>query len=132
MKKQKEFIMNIIANIAHKKIYKGLDFSKKNIYEFHEIPGLAEAGWNEEDYKNSVEDDKTFEEHCQFIVGKLKTHKSAWPFMKPVDREDVSDYYEVIKDPVDLETIGKRIEGKFYNDENYQMFESDVLRMFKN
>mmetsp|Transcript_16918 Transcript_16918/g.18883 ORF Transcript_16918/g.18883 Transcript_16918/m.18883 type:complete len:204 (+) Transcript_16918:94-705(+) len=62
MKKQKEFIMNIIANASHKKIYKGLDFSQKSSFEFEEIPGLAEAGWNEEDYKNSIEDDKGFEE----------------------------------------------------------------------
>jgi histone acetyltransferase len=63
MKKQKEFLMNIIANIAHKKIYKGLDFSQKTTYDFHDIPGLVEAGWNEEDYKNSIEDDKSFEEY---------------------------------------------------------------------
>jgi histone acetyltransferase len=53
MKKQKEFVMNIVTNIAHKKIYKGLDFSSEKGFEFHDIPGLAESGWTEEDYKNS-------------------------------------------------------------------------------
>lgn len=130
MKKQKEFIMNIIANIAHKRIYKGLDFTKKKAYEFKDIPGLQEAGWNEEDYKNSVEDEKTFEQHCIFIIEKLKTHKSAWPFLKPVSREEVSDYYDVITNPIDLQTITKRVqEGKY---SLVKMFEEDVLRMFAN
>lgn len=130
MRKQKEFIMNIIASVAHKKVYKGLDFSKKAIYEFKDIPGLAEAGWNEEDYKNSVEDEKTFEEHWEFIVNKLKTHKSSWPFLKPVNSEDVDDYYDVIKDPIDLETISKKIKSGDYKD--VQPFKDDVLRMFEN
>lgn len=130
MKRQKEFIMNIIANVAHKKIYPGLDFSKKSVYEFKDIPGLAQAGWNEEDYKNSVEDDKTFEEHCASIVEKLEKHKSSWPFKKPVDAEQVSDYYDVIKSPIDLETISKKIKNGDYKD--VQTFEKDVLRMFSN
>jgi histone acetyltransferase len=130
MKKQKELIMTIIANIAHRKIYKGLDFSKKQTYDFKDIPGLAEAGWTEEDYKNSVEDDKTFEEHWEFIVKKLQTHKSSWPFLKPVNKEDVSDYYEVIKEPIDLQTISFRIKEKCYKD--VEMFENDVIRMFTN
>lgn len=130
MRKQKEFIMNIIANVAHKKIYKGLDFSKQSVFEFKDIPGLIESGWTEEDYKNSVEDDKTFEEHCEFIVNKLKTHKSSWPFLKPVSKDEVDDYYDVIKDPIDLETISKQIHDGYYND--VQKFEDDVLRMFTN
>ena len=62
MKKQKEFIMNVISNIAHKKIYKALDFSEDTDHGFDDIPGLKEAGWNEEDYKNSIEDERTFDE----------------------------------------------------------------------
>ena len=50
------------------KIYKGLDFSKKQVYGFKDIPGLTEAGWTEEDYKNSIDDDKTFEQEWEYIV----------------------------------------------------------------
>ena len=112
------------------KIYKGLDFSRKQIYEFKDIPGLTEAGWNEEDYKNSIEDDKTFEQHWEYIVEKLKKHKSSWPFMKPVNPEDVNDYYDVIKDPIDIETITNRISKGYYK--NTTQFEDDVMRMFTN
>lgn len=27
-------------------------------------------------------------------------HKSAWPFMEPVDPEEAPDYYKVIKEPM--------------------------------
>lgn len=112
------------------KIYKGLDFTNKQVYDFNEIPGLIEAGWNEEDYKNSIEDDKTFEQHCEYIVEKLKKHKSSWPFLKPVNKDDVADYYDVIKDPVDIETISNRIAMGNYK--TSQQFEEDVMRMFSN
>ena len=36
-------------------------------------------------------------------------HENSWPFRKPVDREKVRDYYEVIKRPMDLETIQKKV-----------------------
>lgn len=27
-------------------------------------------------------------------------HKSAWPFMEPVDPEEAPDYYNVVKEPM--------------------------------
>lgn len=30
----------------------------------------------------------------------LQAHKSAWPFMEPVDPEEAPDYYKVIKEPM--------------------------------
>lgn len=30
----------------------------------------------------------------------LQSHKSAWPFMEPVDPEEAPDYYKVIKEPM--------------------------------
>ena len=61
---------------------------------------------------------------------KLKSHKSSWPFSHPVNPDEVPDYYEVIKDPIDLETIQKKISEKKYKDA--LQFESDVLRIFSN
>lgn len=34
----------------------------------------------------------------------LQLHKSAWPFMEPVDPTEAPDYYKVIKEPM----------GKYY------------------
>lgn len=32
----------------------------------------------------------------------IMNHPSAWPFLKPVDAQEVSDYYLVIKDPIGM------------------------------
>ncbi len=29
-------------------------------------------------------------------------HKSAWPFMEPVDPEEAPDYYDVVKEPMGM------------------------------
>jgi len=31
----------------------------------------------------------------QKLLTDLQAHPSAWPFMKPVNKEEVQDYYEV-------------------------------------
>ena len=36
-------------------------------------------------------------------------HENSWPFRTPVDKEKVRDYYDVIKKPMDLETIQKKV-----------------------
>ncbi|KAJ9577901.1 hypothetical protein L9F63_025239, partial [Diploptera punctata] len=43
------------------------------------------------------------------LIKQLQTHKSAWPFMEPVDPNEAPDYYKVIKEPMDLQTIELRI-----------------------
>lgn len=43
---------------------------------------------------------------------KLKTMSESWPFLKPVNKKIVKDYYNVIKRPMDLETISKKVAGK--------------------
>jgi hypothetical protein len=43
-------------------------------------------------------------------------HKHAWVFNKPVDAEDwgILDYYTVIKKPMDLGTVKKKLESGYY------------------
>ena len=42
---------------------------------------------------------------------KIKLMQESWPFLKPVNKKQVKDYYTIIKRPMDLETIGKNVEG---------------------
>ncbi|RSL40915.1 Histone acetyltransferase gcn5, partial [Fusarium floridanum] len=44
----------------------------------------------------------------------LQKHKSSWPFLQPVSKDDVADYYETIKEPMDLGTMEARLEAKQY------------------
>lgn len=42
---------------------------------------------------------------------KLKTMPEVWPFLKPVNKKLIKDYYNIIKRPMDLETISKKVAG---------------------
>lgn len=45
------------------------------------------------------------------LLGKIKLMQDSWPFLKPVNKKQVKDYYTVIKKPMDLDTISKNVEG---------------------
>lgn len=47
------------------------------------------------------------------ILEKLEKMSQSLPFMKPVNKRVVKDYYEVVKYPMDLETISKNVKGLF-------------------
>ncbi|XP_052759562.1 transcription initiation factor TFIID subunit 1 isoform X2 [Galleria mellonella] len=49
------------------------------------------------------------------LTTKLKVMPEAWPFLKPVNKKQVKDYYSVIKKPIDMETMGKRIQAHKYH-----------------
>ncbi|XP_072931963.1 transcription initiation factor TFIID subunit 1 [Epargyreus clarus] len=49
------------------------------------------------------------------LTTKLKVMPEAWPFLKPVNKKQVKDYYTVIKKPIDLEAIGKKIQAHKYH-----------------
>lgn len=43
-------------------------------------------------------------QHFKLIINiknlNIQAHKSAWPFMEPVDPNEAPDYYKVIKEPM--------------------------------
>ncbi|KAM6505395.1 histone acetyltransferase [Fusarium solani] len=48
------------------------------------------------------------------LLNDLQNHQSSWPFRQPVSEDDVADYYEVIKEPMDLSTMEARLEAEQY------------------
>ncbi|CAL1369783.1 unnamed protein product [Linum trigynum] len=129
-------------------VYPGLDFQKKEagvpkkIHKVEDIPGLREAGWTPDQwghsrFKNlnpSTDSTTNIKHWAAFMRSLLKAmhdHVDAWPFKEPVDAHDVPDYYEIIKDPIDLKTMLKRVESEQYY-VTFDMFVADVKRMFAN
>ncbi|XP_012516497.1 PREDICTED: bromodomain testis-specific protein [Propithecus coquereli] len=56
-------------------------------------------------------------QYLQKVVLKaLWKHSFSWPFQHPVDavKLKLPDYYTIIKNPMDLNTIKKRLENKYY------------------
>jgi histone acetyltransferase len=55
-----------------------------------------------------------FKAQLMWIVEKLKNHSRAWPFLKPVSKEEAPNYYEIITTPMDLRTLeGNVRDGKY-------------------
>ncbi|KAK3341462.1 Bromodomain-containing protein [Lasiosphaeria hispida] len=48
------------------------------------------------------------------LLNDLQNHQSSWPFLTPVNKDDVADYYEVIKEPMDLGTMESKLEADQY------------------
>lgn len=48
------------------------------------------------------------------LLNDLQNHQSSWPFLVPVSRDDVADYYDVIKEPMDLSTMESKLEADQY------------------
>lgn len=46
----------------------------------------------------------------------------SWPFLKPVNKKQVKDYYSIIKRPMDLETISKKVAGNIHFDCLFSLF----------
>uniref|UniRef100_W5MBS5 Bromodomain testis associated n=1 Tax=Lepisosteus oculatus TaxID=7918 RepID=W5MBS5_LEPOC len=72
---------------------------------------------------------------CSVILKEMfaKKHAAyAWPFYKPVDTETLGlhDYHDIIKHPMDLGTIKKKMDDRVYKDA--QEFASDFRLMFLN
>ncbi|KAG7099822.1 hypothetical protein E1B28_001631 [Marasmius oreades] len=69
---------------------------------------------------------------CRSALKKLKVHKHARWFLQPVDpiRDQAPNYFDVIKKPMDLSTLGAQLEAGKYKDRF--AFEADFKLMIKN
>ncbi|XP_035383510.1 bromodomain-containing protein 3a isoform X4 [Electrophorus electricus] len=73
--------------------------------------------------------------YCDTILKEMLSKKHAayaWPFYKPVDAEalELHDYHDIIKHPMDLSTVKKKMDNREYQDA--QSFATDVRLMFSN
>ncbi|PSN40376.1 Transcription initiation factor TFIID subunit 1 [Blattella germanica] len=64
------------------------------------------------------------------VNNKLKGMSESWPFVKPVNKKLVKDYYNVVKCPMDLETIAKKVATHKYH--NRYEFLADIQRILEN
>ncbi|KAF8070598.1 hypothetical protein FPV67DRAFT_1414056 [Lyophyllum atratum] len=96
------------------------------------VPGLRESGWTLTMALNEVRPTPRSADnyHLERILKGLQDHPQAWPFLKPVNGEEVTDYYDVIKDPMDFSTMEHKLETNQYP--TVESFVADAQLVFDN
>ncbi|KAL4509276.1 hypothetical protein ABPG72_018207 [Tetrahymena utriculariae] len=144
IKKQKELLIERIKKLSlNEKVFSGKEYAAliQNSMDNEDpenpkvtpsdIPGVAFSGWEWKDYhelKKSKE--RSFNLQCANVIENMKRHKQSWPFLDPVNKDDVPDYYDVITDPIDIKAIEKKLQNNQYVDKD--QFIKDVKRIFTN
>lgn len=79
------------------------------------IPAIRETGWSPDMDKLAREPrhGPHFNELRRFLF-QIQNHKQAWPFLNPVNKDEVPDYYDVITSPMDLSTMEEKLEHDLY------------------
>ncbi|KAL4300444.1 hypothetical protein AHAS_Ahas17G0201500 [Arachis hypogaea] len=65
-----------------------------------------------------------------FILDRLQKKDTHGVFSEPVDPEELPDYHDIIRHPMDFGTVRKKLDGGLYT--NLDQFESDVLLICSN
>ncbi|XP_057338788.1 bromodomain adjacent to zinc finger domain protein 1A isoform X5 [Microplitis mediator] len=75
----------------------------------------------------AADQDKTLHE----LLKEVMHHKESWPFLSPVTANEVPDYHEFIKHPMDFGTVKKKLDSGLYEN-NSHLFFADCLLIFDN
>lgn len=147
LKAQKISLVEKLREISNSHIvFPGMDVEARRNMSIDEIPGVKDVGWKDKGSVHTTRGvstssfasrDKQSQEllhrHLQSVLKEIKAHDSAWPFLEPVNPKTTGafDYYEIIKNPMDLSTIQKRLDdGNFYVTKD--IFIADLRRMVQN
>ncbi|XP_011303501.1 bromodomain adjacent to zinc finger domain protein 1A isoform X2 [Fopius arisanus] len=65
------------------------------------------------------------------LLNDVMHHRDSWPFLSPVRTDEVPDYYEFIKRPMDFGTIKGKLEAGIYENDSHLFF-TDCLLIFDN
>ncbi|KAI5844761.1 hypothetical protein BZA05DRAFT_157337 [Tricharina praecox] len=95
------------------------------------IQAIRDAGWSPE-MDELARQPKHGPHYASLLhlLTDMQNHQSSWPFQKPVDHEEVPDYYRVITEPMDLQTMEDRLEEDAYTTPGD--FVRDAKKIFNN
>ena len=116
---------------------------EKILREITQLPAFEEiADVRINEIYNQITDNKKIKEtikkpfdgvkKCLKIVSALRKNPLSLPFLEPVDPEvfGIPNYFEVIKDPMDLSTVEDKLRSQKY--ENHDEFVKDVNLIWTN
>ena len=121
IRRQKEIVKKLIEKKQQQiaQVHSGLTCFKDGVKQIpiESIVGIKHTGWkslNSRERKEVIDTVDSLLSPLKSIVQSMKNHSSAWPFLEPVKKSDVPDYYDVIKSPMDLKTLGEQVKAKQY------------------
>ena len=118
LQKQKEAVMAKIRAVSKSHIVHAPPAQWKNgivPIDPMTIPAIKASGWSPSMDELSRQP-RHGPNHNQLLhlLNDMQNHTAAWPFAQPVNRDEVPDYYEVIKEPMDLSTMEERLGNDLY------------------
>ncbi|XP_030598256.1 bromodomain-containing protein 3-like isoform X2 [Archocentrus centrarchus] len=123
--------------LPHAAKAKGKKSSTQESRKRRESSSRAKSDFEEESPQQQAEPCGLSEQlkYCSSILREMfsKKHSAyAWPFYTPVDAEalQLHDYHDIIKYPMDLSTVKKKMDAGEYQDA--QAFAADVRLIFSN
>ncbi|XP_011501754.1 PREDICTED: histone acetyltransferase KAT2A [Ceratosolen solmsi marchali] len=150
VRKQKEIVKQLIYQRQQEiqKVHPGLTCFKEGVrgIPVESIPGIRETGWKNyaqtrtrgvakgsqgpEPMEACLDITDSLYNALKSVLTSVKNHSAAWPFLKPVDKNEVPDYYDHIKYPMDLKTMTERLKSRYYV--TRRLFIADMTRIFTN
>uniref|UniRef100_A0A0C9S049 histone acetyltransferase n=1 Tax=Fopius arisanus TaxID=64838 RepID=A0A0C9S049_9HYME len=120
IRKQKEIVKKLIQQRQQEiqKVHPGLTCFKEGVrgIPVEAIPGIRETGWKSyaqtrtrgvakgtpgpEPMEACLDITDSLYNALKNVLNSVKNHSTAWPFLKPVDKNVVPDYYDHIKYPM--------------------------------
>ncbi|KAK7863222.1 hypothetical protein R5R35_001437 [Gryllus longicercus] len=141
VRKQKEIVKKRIEMRQHEvqKVRPGLTCFRDGVrgIPIESIPGIRDTGWRPAARNTRVSriteeynDPEKLFTTLKNVLNTIKNHSAAWPFLEPVNKNVVPDYYDHIKYPMDLKTMGERLKARYYI--TRRLFIADMTRIFNN
>jgi len=137
IRRQRRTIEDKIASLTkHHITYPGLQCFKQGskVIEMQDIPGVKEAGYTKESHMAGAppltereSSQAMLRQTLSEILANTFKFQDSWPFKEPVRKEDVPDYHTVIKDPMDLSLIQKRLDNGFYRTKELMMADMTLM-----
>lgn len=100
-------------------------FPDSEILQFTEFPVKQIKG-----IKISKQPQINAKSQMKIILEKTKLHSRSWPFLKPVSKAEAPNYYDFIKQPMDLSTLEERVNNDHYK--TIEEFAKDMRLIFTN
>ncbi|XP_061381382.1 bromodomain adjacent to zinc finger domain protein 2B isoform X9 [Danaus plexippus] len=95
-------------------------------HESENLPLLSRAKKEKNSAKKQLKD----MQFCKNLLCEMECHEHAWPFLVPVNTKQFPQYRKVIKSPMDLSTIKRKLHESGYKCK--EEFASDVRLIFSN